>query len=145
MKKKTICIFILFLLLTAAGCQANPETEETPAVGSIHLTMEISALSEKNDGEDWETVGPADFTAEEGSTVLEATQLYCMANDISLRLNSEETGIAELNGLEEDKEKETGWICEVNGKTLPQSASGTVLEDNDRIVWKYTFSVQKYL
>lgn len=145
MKKKTAFLLILTLLLTISSCKSGQQDskDEAPIVNPIDLSIEISAPSEAIKDSGFENIGPADFSAEEGATVLEATQLYCMANDISITLNEEENHIIELNGLRTEDEEGEGqgdWSFKVNGESLSLKASDTVLEEHDSIRWEYASS-----
>lgn len=138
MKKLLTSILLASFLLVLSGCGSADTSEAAPVVNPIDLSIEISVDLEDARDDGFENMAETDFIAEEGATVLEATQLYCMANDIPLTLGSDEITVEEINGLEAGQYGEdTGWIFLVNGERPSEDASQISLEDQDKITWEF--------
>lgn len=139
MKKAfTLCLAIL-LILTLSACSSEPAGDgaEQEIVHPVDLSMEI-IIDVDDAGDVFEGMAATDFIAEEGSTVLEATQLFCMSKDISLSLDKNGTYITEMGGLSEgDYTQTTGWVYEINGESPTVSAAEKIIEKDQKILWKY--------
>ena len=138
--KKLVSLFLtLILLFTLTSCtKENAEEDNTPIVNPVNLSMEIAIGLEDAQEDGFENIGPKDFIAEEGSTVLEATQLYCMANNISISLDKDMGYITEINGLtEKDYTEMTGWVFTVNGEMPSVGADQLEIQEGDQIRWEF--------
>ncbi len=88
--------------------------------------------------EDFDGVHDEAFIAEEGSTVLEATQLFCMSHDMTITVDSDKGYVTEINGLTAgDYSEQTGWVFLVNGEMGNLTAEEQVLKDGDSITWEF--------
>ena len=84
MKKLLTVLCIIALLFAVTACSTKPAAEETPIVNPVNLSFSLLDGEDELDLEDFEEIQDDPFIAEEGSSVLEATQLYCMSHDISI-------------------------------------------------------------
>ncbi|MCI8608434.1 MAG: DUF4430 domain-containing protein [Firmicutes bacterium] len=137
--KKTIITFLaaLLILLTAA-CADDAETVNQTIANPVPLSMEIQIEFDDASGDGYISLPATDFTAEEGLSVLEATQLFCMSHDISISTDAKGTYITEIGGLsEKDYTETTGWLYEVNGESPSVGANEKKIEENDKILWKF--------
>ena len=117
MKKVLSVLCIVALLFTFAACSKAPAEEETPIVNPTDLTLSLIDGEDDVDIEDFPEIKDDPFIAEEGSTVLEATQLYCMSHDITISVDEQKGYVTEIAGLTEgDYSKQTGWVFTVNGE-----------------------------
>lgn len=140
MKKTFVtCLMVLLtLLMVSCGSPAQDGAEEQSIVNPVDLTMEIAIDVEDAQDDGFDGTPETAFIAEEGATVLEATQLFCMANDISLTVDKDGTYVTEMGGLSEgDYAKTTGWIYEIDGESPTVGAAEMVIEKNQKILWKY--------
>ena len=101
MKKLLTVLCIIALLFAVTACSTKPAAEETPIVNPVNLSFSLLDGEDDLDLEDFEEIQDDPFIAEEGSSVLEATQLYCMSHDISISVDSSKGYITEIAGLTE--------------------------------------------
>ena len=138
MKKILTVIYILALLFAVTACSSEPAMEEAPIVNPV--TLEFSLLDGEDDLEldDFDEIKDDPFIAEEGSSVLEATQLYCMSHDISISVDMSKGYVTEIAGLTEgDYDKQTGWVFTVNGEMGMLTAEEQIIEEGDKIAWSF--------
>ena len=139
MKKVLSVLLILTLCFAMAACAApsddglgeieNPMTVYISFTDSADDDLEVTGLKE---------VKKTEFYAEEGSTVFEATQIYCINNKLDYQLSADKTYIQSLLGFTEgDFSGTTGWIYEVNGEEVMVPASDYILEEGDVISWEF--------
>ena len=138
MKKFLTVICVLALLFAVAGCSSEPVKEETPIVNPVSLEFSLLDGEDDLDLEDFEEIMDDPFIAEEGSSVLEATQLYCMSHDISISVDRSKGYVTEIAGLTEgDYDKQTGWVFTVNGEMGMLTAEEQIIEEGDKIAWEF--------
>lgn len=138
MKKILSVLCVLILIFTTAACSSQPEVDDTPVVNPVNLTFSLLDGDDDLELEDFEKIENDPFIAEEGSTVLEATQLYCMSHDISISVDSSKGYVTEIAGLSEgDYNNQTGWVFTVNGEMGMLAADEQIVEENDKIAWEF--------
>ena len=138
MKKILSVLCVLILIFTTAACSSQPEVDDTPVVNPVNLTFSLLDGDDDLELEDFEKIENDPFFAEEGSTVLEATQLYCMSHDISISVDSSKGYVTEIAGLSEgDYNNQTGWVFTVNGEMGMLAANEQIVEENDKIAWEF--------
>ena len=138
MKKVLSVLCIVALLFTFAACSKAPAEEETPIVNPTDLTFSLIDGEDDVDIEDFPEIKDDPFIAEEGSTVLEATQLYCMSHDITISVDELNGYVTEIAGLTEgDYSKQTGWVFTVNGEMGTLGADEQIIQEGDKIVWEF--------
>lgn len=138
MKKILSVLCVLILIFTTAACSSQPEVDDTPVVNPVNLTFSLLDGDDDLELEDFEKIENDPFIAEEGSTVLEATQLYCMSHDISISVDSSKGYVTEIAGLSEgDYNNQTGWVFTVNGEMGMLAANEQIVEENDKIAWEF--------
>lgn len=140
MKKILLLLMALILCFSFAACgQKDDNTDGENIVNP--MTIYISMLDNAEDDlelKDFEEVKKVKFVVEEGSTVLEATQLYCVANDLNIELSSDKTYITSMAGITQgDYRDTTGWIYELNDETVMVSADKQELKEGDHISWEF--------
>lgn len=133
-----LCIFILCMGLVSCKDKNKEPVIEDP-VNPIEVSISFS--DSENDeivAEGFEPIAETTFNVEEGATVLEATQLYCISNGLDLTLGSGDTYIKKMLGIGEgDFADTTGWIYTVNGETCMVGANEQVLKEGDKIAWEF--------
>ena len=140
MKKLLSLILTFALCLAMASCtqETEPKVPEN-IVNPIGVSISIQDNPEDDvtvDG--FQAVEKTDFTVEEGTNVLDATQLFCISNDIPIQLDSAGTNIASMSGAgEKDVETTTGWVYKINGEDVSVGANEKILEDGDEISWEF--------
>ena len=138
MKKILTVICVLALLFAVASCSSEPAMEETPVVNPVSLEFSLLDGEDDLELEDFEEIMDDPFIAEEGSSVLEATQLYCMSHDISISVDTSKGYVTEIAGLTEgDYDKQTGWVFTVNGEMGMLTAEEQIIEEGDKIAWEF--------
>ena len=138
MKKLLTVLCIIALLFAVTACSTKPAAEETPIVNPVNLSFSLLDGEDDLDLEDFEEIQDDPFIAEEGSSVLEATQLYCISHDISISVDSSKGYITEIAGLTEgDYSEMTGWVFTVNGEMGMLSAEEQLVEEGDKIAWEF--------
>ena len=133
-----LLIFILCLGMTSCGKKEETKTQEE-IVNPIRISISIS--DSENDEvtlEDFEGIEKTEFTVEEDTNVLDATQLFCVSNEIPFELDSAGTYIVSMAGAgEKDVEATTGWVYTVNGEQLNVGSNEKILKDGDEISWEF--------
>ena len=138
MKKILSVLCVLILIFTTAACSSQPEVDDTPVVNPVNLSFSLLDGDDDLELEDFEKIENDPFIAEEGSTVLEATQPYCMSHDISISVDSSKGYVTEIAGLSEgDYNNQTGWVFTVNGEMGMLAADEQIVEENDKIAWEF--------
>ena len=103
--------------------------------------MTISFSDSENDQvevENFEPIENAEFIVEEGTSVLEATQIYCVANELDIEIDSAGGYITGLLGISDgDYSDNTGWVYTINGETVMVGADEQILKDGDKISWEF--------
>lgn len=140
MKKILSLLMALILCFSFAACSQKEDNTDTENIINP-MTIYISMLDNAEDDielKDFEEVKKVEFVVEEGSTVLEATQLYCIANDLNIELDSDKTYITSMAGVTQgDYRDTTGWIYELNDETVMVSADKQELKEGDHISWEF--------
>ena len=138
MKKILSVLCVLILIFTTAACSSQPEVDDTPVVNPVNLSFSLLDGDDDLELEDFEKIENDPFIAEEGSTVLEATQLYCMSHDISISVDSSKGYVTEIAGLSEgDYNNQTGWVFTVNGEMGTLGADEQIIQEGDKIAWEF--------
>ena len=82
-------IFVLCLALAACTQDDTPQTGLSDETTANLIDVSISIANKAGDvaaAEDFAAVEDAEFSVEEGTNVLDATQIYCVSNDLSIEL-----------------------------------------------------------
>ena len=140
MKKIFSAIMILILCISMASCGAKKvPVSADDIINPVNVSISISDSSKDQlTGDGVKSVEKTEFIVEEGTNVLDATQLFCIANDIDFTVGPSGDYISSLNGLKEkDLEDTTGWIFLLNGEMGNKSAKDEVLEEGDEISWEF--------
>lgn len=140
-KKKLLnLLMILPLALAMVSCSTGDpaDSAETEIVNPVNLTMEVVIDVSDAEEDGFENIPVTEFIAEEDANVLEATQLFCMANDISISVGRDKSYVTEIGGLAEKTYSETtGWIFKVNGESPSAPADQVIITENDKIRWEF--------
>ena len=139
MKRFFTIFFTLMMLFTLAACspQENADSQD-PVVNPTNLTFSLTNETENPDVEGFTTIEDDPFIAEEGSTVLEATELYCMSHDMTITIETNGSYVTKINGFAQgDYSDTTGWIFTVSGELPDVSAGEMTIEECDKIVWSF--------
>ncbi len=129
---------LLAFTLVSCGSSSGEAPAEEPVVNPVNLTMELFIGLEDAENDGFESISPVSFIAEEGSTVLEATELFCVSNDISITIDTDKSYVTEIGGLtEKDYAETTGWIFKVNGEIPSVPADQIIIAENDEIRWEF--------
>lgn len=139
MKKILSLILILVLCFTAVSCTQKKAEVPENIVNPVNVTISITdSDGDELVAEDFTPVEKTPFIVEEGTNVLDATQIFCISNDIDVEIGASGDYIASLNGLsEKDIEPTTGWIFKINGEAGSLSAKDEVLVEGDEISWEF--------
>lgn len=141
MKKLLSLILIFVLCMAVTACNEGDPQEAADELSVSSINVSISIIDGDGDditAEDFTPVEEAPFTVEEGTNVLDATQIYCVSNDIPFEIGPSGDYITSLNGLtEKDYSDSTGWIFKVNGESGSLGADEEILENGDKISWEF--------
>ncbi len=128
-----LCAVLLVFLFTAGGC-GNEQKEETKIVNPIEITISID-YPDKSELED---IVEVPFKIEEGSTVLDAMQLYCNVNEMALTVETTGASVQGISGVENgDFFAQRTWQYQINGQLCSENESEKVLADGDALQWVY--------
>lgn len=139
MKKLLSVLFIFVLCFSLVACGSTQDEETKPIVNPTTVYISFSDYPD----DELEVTGlkpieKAECIVEENSTVLEATQIYCINNGLDYQLNSDKSYFDSLLGFTAgDFTETTGWIYEVNGEEATVGAGEYVLQEGDAISWQF--------
>ena len=138
--KKILSLVCVFLLVAAFAACSPEEPDVSTDDPANPINVSISFADSENDeitAEDFEAIAETEFAVEEGSSVLEATQLFCVANNLEITIDSAGGYITGMLGLNEgDYADTTGWIYTINGETVTVGANEQILQEGDKIAWE---------
>ena len=114
-----LCAVLLVFLFAAGGC-GNEQKEETKIVNPIEITISID-YPDKSELED---IVEVPFKIEEGSTVLDAMQLYCNVNEMALTVETTGASVQGISGVENgDFFAQRTWQYQINGQLCSENES----------------------
>jgi hypothetical protein len=141
MKKFLSLILIGVLSLAIFGCSSKDTTVEVQEDYANPISVTISIIDSDEDEltvEDFTPIENAEFTVEDGTSVLDATQVYLVSNDIPYTLDNTGNYFTSINGLtEKEFTGTTGWIYKINGTEPTKGAKDVVLVNGDKISWEF--------
>lgn len=141
--KKLFTLFLSTVLILAfTGCnnsKTDQQIDSSSIINPINLTFSLlDADGDELTLDDFTPIKDEALIAEEGSSVLEATQLFCMSHDLSITVDRDKGYVTEIDGLTAgDYSDQTGWIFLVNGELGNMTAEEQILEDGDSITWEF--------
>ena len=141
--KKLFTLFLSTVLILAfTGCnksKADQQIDQSSIINPINLTFSLlDADGDELTLDDFTPIKDEALIAEEGSSVLEATQLFCMSHDLSITVDRDKGYVTEIDGLTAgDYSDQTGWIFLVNGELGNMTAEEQILKDGDSITWEF--------
>lgn len=140
-----ICVFVLSLALFSCS-EKKDDDDSSEITNPINVTISFSdSENDQVEVENFEPIENAEFIVEEGTSVLEATQIYCVANELDIEIDSAGGYITGLLGISDgDYSDNTGWVYTINGETVMVGADEQILKDGDKISWEFVdFSTYK--
>ena len=141
--KKLFTLFLSTVLILAfTGCNNSKTDQQIDSSSITHpINLTFSLLDADGDEltlDDFTLIKDEAFIAEEGSSVLEATQLFCMSHDLSITVDRDKGYVTEIDGLTAgDYSDQTGWIFLVNGAMGNMTAEEQILKDGDSITLEF--------
>ena len=138
--KKLLSVFLIFILCFALGACGAPSDDGLEEIENP-ITVSISFIDSPDDDlevKGFKPIEKTEFYAEEGSSVFEATQVFCINNNLDYQLSADGTYLNSMLGFTGgDFDKMAGWLYTVNGEMAMVSASDYILEEGDEIVWAF--------
>ena len=133
-----ICVFVLSLALFSCS-EKRDDDDSSEITNPINVTISFSdSENDQVEVENFEPIENAEFIVEEGTSVLEATQIYCVANELDIEIDSAGGYITGLLGISDgDYSDNTGWVYTINGETVMVGADEQILKDGDKISWEF--------
>lgn len=133
-----ICVFVLSLALFSCS-EKKDDDDSSEITNPINVTISFSdSENDQVEVENFEPIENAEFIVEEGTSVLEATQIYCVANELDIEIDSAGGYITGLLGISDgDYSDNTGWVYTINGETVMVGADEQILKDGDKIYKKF--------
>lgn len=138
-----LLIFVLLFSLSACREQEQPEepAPQTPYQNPYYNTQQ----------DDFIIIGPAgevflqleETAIASGETLFSQLKAVCLANNMELDFaGDEENGpvcITGINGVSEfDQGPDSGWVCYVNEKRLPNDIyADFLLKPGNKVIWQY--------
>ncbi|NLD10853.1 MAG: DUF4430 domain-containing protein [Clostridiales bacterium] len=136
MKKKIIslaliCLLTVSLAMVVSGCGKKKEAKvENPIQITININYPSAAKLNKLEN--------INFRVEKKSTVMEAMQLFCNVNEISLQVDTTSNVIEGISDVKNgDYNNKYIWKYKINGKACNTNASEKVLKSSDSLTWYY--------
>ena len=135
MKKLLAVLLVLVMVLSVAACGGG--NDEVELENPVNFTIEV-AISVDDAAADFEGF-TAEYAAEAGSSVLDATSFYCQNNDKTITIVDEYGGyVTELAGLTSgDYADNTAWVFYLNGESPTVGAGDIELNEGDVIKWEF--------
>lgn len=135
-----ICVFVLSLALFSCS-EKKDDDDSSEITNPINVTISFSdSENDQVEVENFEPIENAEFIVEEGTSVLEATQIYCVANELDIEIDSAGGYITGLLGISDgDYSDNTGWVYTINGETVMVGADEQILKDGDKISWEFVY------
>ncbi|MFR0903001.1 MAG: hypothetical protein ACLSFO_04760, partial [Anaerovoracaceae bacterium] len=94
-----ICVFVLSLALFSCS-EKKDDDDSSEITNPINVTISFSdSENDQVEVENFEPIENAEFIVEEGTSVLEATQIYCVANELDIEIDSAGGYITGLLGI----------------------------------------------
>ena len=133
-----ICVFVLSLALFSCS-EKKDDDDSSEITNPINVTISFSdSENDQVEVENFEPIENVEFIVEEGTSVLEATQIYCVANELDIGIDSAGGYITGLLGISDgDYSDNTGWVYTINGETVMVGADEQILKDGDKISWEF--------
>ena len=166
MKKSTLtkilaAATVVALAASAAAC--SDKTEDEPAENTIEVSISIDFP----EGSGVEDITDQTFLVEEGTTVLDALQIYCNVNEIPVNVETTAAAVYGINGVNNSEAGDAGsedgeapaeqangeesgetavegsaaitgsWHYSVNGEEGTAAENEVKLADGDSIIWIY--------
>ena len=133
-----ICVFVLSLALFSCS-EKKDDDDSSEITNPINVTISFSdSENDQVEVENFEPIENAEFIVEEGTSVLEATQIYCVANELDIEIDSAGGYITGLLGISDgDYSDNTGWVYTINGETVMVGADEQLLKAGDKISWEF--------
>lgn len=134
-------ILILTVMFTACG---NKSKDEENIAHPVSITISITYP----EGSGVESVKDVPFKVEEGTSALDALQLYCNSNSLALNIdttNSKVYGIGGINNgdsvestaADEGKKVAGEWKLKINNKSPKGGEGKAILKEGDKMSWTY--------
>ncbi len=141
MKKFLILVMLSLFCFSAASCGEKDQTvTESEIVNPVDVYISISDNPDDEfSPEDFVPVGKTLFTVEEGTNVLDATQIFCISNDIDIQLDENGTTVASMSGAgsSDVADNAAGWVFKVNNEPQEAAADQIILKEGDEISWEF--------
>lgn len=133
-----ICVFVLSLALFSCS-EKKDDADSSEITNPINVTISFSdSENDQVEVENFEPIENAEFIVEEGTSVLEATQIYCVANELDIEIDSAGGYITGLLGISDgDYSDNTGWVYTINDEMVMVGADEQILKDGDKISWEF--------
>lgn len=130
-----ICVFVLSLALFSCS-EKKDDDDSSEITNPINVTISFSdSENDQVEVENFEPIENAEFIVEEGTSVLEATQIYCVANELDIEIDSAGGYITGLLGISDgDYSDNTGWVYTINGETVMVGADEQILKVSSNII-----------
>lgn len=140
MKKLSAFVLTLALCFSLGACSKKEEpTIPENVVNPVNVTISIVDSSNDDlDAEGLEEVTDSDFIVEDGTNILDATQIFCVSHDMEISLDSSGKYVTSIMNIKEKDFKDTtGWIFKLNGESVAVGAKDQILKDGDHITWEF--------
>ena len=115
LKKILAAATVVALAASAAAC--SDKTEDEPAENTIEVSISIDFP----EGSGVEDITDQTFLVEEGTTVLDALQIYCNVNEIPVNVETTAAAVYGINGV---NNSEAGDAGSEDGEAPAEQANG---------------------
>lgn len=129
--KLILCVLALSSLFIVAGCSSNEE--EPPAVNPIEISISIDFPK----AADIDDIEETTIKIEEGSSVLDALQIYCSISDVPLTVETNSNSVHGISNLDNGTMKDRTWRYKLNGELRDVAESKKELKDGDHVEWVF--------
>ena len=137
-KKWVALVLLATLVLTLTSCGTKKNKDEENIVHPINVYIDIEYPEDSG----LDPVKHQKYKVEEGTSVVNALQIYCNTNNIPVNVETTTSTIHGINNIynkvdAENDNKESKWMFKINGKKVKTSESETTLKKNDVVSWIY--------
>lgn len=142
MKKILILVMLfVFCFFTASCGEKDQSVSEEEIVNPVDVYISISDNPDDEfNPENFVPVEKTLFTVEEGTNVIDATQIFCISNDIDIQLDANGVSVASMAGAgsSDVADNAAGWVLKVNGELQQEAAADQIiLKEGDEISWEF--------
>ena len=130
-KKLTAIAIALLLIFSLAACGGDP-SDDGSDVKTINVTLSILYPGDSHK----ESVEGYAMNIQDKATIMQILESYADQQSVAITVDTSASPyVTSINGVK--AKGSSGWVFEVNDKSITKGASECKVKNGDKIVWKY--------